>query len=216
MGKTTGIVALIFAICVAIGYYILKPADRLPVFNPTDLKRDMVDASLWKKDEGHTVSDFQLTSQKNETVSLDNFKGKVFVTDFFFTRCGSICPKMTEQLTRVQDRFKDNANVMLLSHSVTPDYDTPEVLYEYGEKYGADHDKWIFVTGEADEIFRLARKSYFAVLPGNTEYETDFVHTENMMLVDKEGRIRGYYNGISTEDVDRMMLEIDQLLEEYE
>ena len=212
--KSVGIVAIIFAVCVVIGYFILKEDVRLPIYNPNEVNRELVDAELWNKRTGHTVSDFSLTDQRRRTISQKNFEGKIYVADFFFTRCGTICPKMTEQLARVHKYYEDEEDLMLLSHSVTPDYDTAEVLYAYAEKYEANHDQWLFVYGPSDDIFRLARKSYFAVMEGSTAQETDFVHTENLILIDQKKRIRGYYNGIDPLDVDRLILDIEILLQE--
>lgn len=215
MKKNLAVVGLVFAVCVAIGYFILKD-DRLPVYNPTDISLELVDPSIADKSQGHRVSDFNLTNQLGEEVTLANLEGKVYVTDFFFTTCGTICPKMTKQLERVHKKFADRTDVMIVSHSVTPDIDSVPRLKKYADKHGADPEKWIFLTGDQDQIFRLARKSYFAVVPGSSGAETGFVHTENFVLVDKERRLRGFYDGTSTEKVNRLMEDIQTLLEEYE
>lgn len=214
MKRIIGAVAAIFAISVTIGYFILDKKE-LPIYNPHDLNPELVDANLRKKTRGHTVSDFELTNQYGQTITGKNLEGKIYVVDFFFTTCGTICPKMTRQLERVQKRFKDEPSFMIVSHTVTPQNDTPGVLKKYGEKHGALPDKWWFLTGLQDHIFHLARKSYFAVIPGSSGAEEGFVHTENFVLVDKEGRLRGFYNGTRTEEVNQLMDDIKTLIDAY-
>ena len=207
--------AVSFLVCVFIGYSIMADDDRLPVYNPSQLNRELVDESLWEVAGGHTVSDFELTNQLGEPITAATFEGKIYVVTFFFSTCASICPKMARSLGHVQERFLDNDDVMLLSHSVLPDYDTVEVLARYGERFNVNPDKWLLATGSQEHIFELARKSYFAVIKGEQGAESGFIHTENFVLIDKEKRIRGYYNGIAKTEVDQMMDDIDRLLLEY-
>lgn len=211
-----GLGVIFFFVCVFIGYYIIKGEDRLPIYNPNEVNRELVDPSLWEVTSGHTVSDFKLTNQLGQDITQQDLDGKIYVTDFFFTTCGTICPRMTKQLKRVQDAFPNEEDLMILSHSVTPDIDTVEVLARYAEKHGVDSKRWWLTTGDQEHIFELARKSYFAVIKGESGAEKGFVHTENFVLIDKEKRIRGYYSGVTPSDVDRLIKEIDLLLAEYE
>lgn len=205
-----------FFVCVFIGYGLLSDEDRLPIYNPNQLNRELVDPSLWDVNAGHTVTDFHLTNQLGQEVSQKNLEDKIYVVNFFFTTCASICPKMTKQMKRVQEKFMDNPDVMIVSHSVTPDIDSVEKMASYGEKHNVNPDKWLLLTGDQDHIFEIARKSYFAVIKGEQGAEKGFVHTENFILIDKEKRIRGYYNGIAKTEVDQMMADIETLMKEYE
>jgi protein SCO1/2 len=207
--------AAFFITCVFIGYAIMGNDNRLPIYSPSEINRELVDESLWEVAGGHTVSDFDLTSQLGEPITAATFEGKVYVVSFFFASCASICPKMSKSLGHVQERFLENDDVMILSHSVLPDHDTVEVLAKYGERFKVNSDKWLLATGSQDSIFKLARKSYFAVIKGEQGAESGFIHTENFVLIDKEKRIRGYYNGIAKTEVDQMMDDIDRLLLEY-
>jgi protein SCO1/2 len=143
-------------------------------------------------------------------------KGRIVVADFFFTTCPTICPKMSVQMARVQEAFKDEDRLLLLSHSVTPELDSVPVLAEYAERHGADPARWRFLTGDRKQIYDLARKSYFAVLDEGDGGPDDFVHTENFVLVDGKGRLRGFYDGTSPKDVDRLIADIPKLLAETE
>lgn len=189
------------------------------ILNPTDVNKELVDSSMQGIGNGHRISAFNLINQDGENVTEKIIEGKVFVTDFFFTTCGSICPKMTSQLERVQEEFKNEKNFLILSHTVLPETDTAEVLKMYADQHGADPKKWIFLTGDKKEIYRLARKSYFMVKEAaegeeGDGGESDFIHTQNFVLVDAKGRIRGYYDGTSAEEVDRMMEDARLVLEE--
>ncbi len=184
---------------------------ELTIYNPkvVNCEENLVDSV-------HRIPSFTFTSQAAKPFGLSNLKGKVFVADFFFTRCPSICIEMTSELLRVQEFFKNEPQVALVSFSVDPTYDSPEVLAEYAEKYNASTDNWTFLTGEAKNIYELARCGFFIVAKPNQEIENDFIHSDKLVLVDKEGRIRGYYSGTDREDVDRLITEIQILLQEYQ
>ncbi|MFN7014533.1 MAG: SCO family protein, partial [Bacteroidia bacterium] len=160
------------------------------------------------------IADFKLLKQNGDTVSLKNLDGKIYVADFFFTTCPTICPKMSDQMYRVYQKYLDNPNVVIVSHTVMPEVDSVPVLKAYADKYHAKSEKWIFLTGSKEEIYKLARKSYFAVITEGDGGISDFIHTENFILVDKQKRIRGFYDGTSKEDVDRLIKEIGYLLKE--
>lgn len=195
----------------------MKNKDVLPVYNPAQLNDSLVDPSMQSVGTGHRIRDFHLLDQRGRNVSQKNLEGKIYVADFFFTTCGSICPVMTSQLQRVQEKYRDNKQVMILSHTVLPESDTVEVMMAYAKEHNADHDQWLFLTGEKKEIYDLARKSYFVVkpaAPGQGDEQSDFIHTENMVLVDSQKRIRGYYDGTSSADTDRLLTDIDKLLRE--
>lgn len=164
----------------------------------------------------HTVPDFQLMNQEGKTVTAGVVKGKVFVADFFFTRCPGICKKMSSQLTRVQERFLNNPDVQIVSFSVDPENDTLTALQEYADRYDIKPEKWQLLTGDKAQIYKLAKFGYFVTAkendPSAEALEDQFVHTDKFVLIDKDGHIRGYYNGTNRKDVDRLMTEIDILL----
>lgn len=192
----------------------------LPVYAPVDVNDSLVDSELQSKGIGHTIGNFELVDQNGNVFTQKNTSGKIYVTDFFFVNCGSICPKMTSQLQRVQNHYKDNNKVLILSHTVLPEVDTVEALRAYADQYGAIDGKWYFLTGNKKVIYNLARKNYFVVKEANGAVgdggSSDFIHTENLVLIDSKKRIRGYYDGTSTSDVDRLIQEMQYLLDEDE
>ena len=203
----------IFAVGVGIAYSILKPSGELPVYTPAQLNPLVVDPSLRKSTAEHHILDFSLTDQQGRTVTGADVKGKVVLTDFFFTTCGNICPKMSTQLERVQEAYKDEPRFVILSHSVTPEIDTVQALAAYADLHGADPERWRLLTGDRKQIYMLARKSWFAVKDTGDGGPNDFVHTENLVLADTLGRLRGFYDGTKPEDVDRAIGDIAKLLE---
>jgi len=206
--------ALIGAICMAIVYSILKPTGELPIYHPSDLKPELVDRQSQRTKGEHHILDFSLMDQQGKTITLADTRGKIRVADFFFTTCTSICPKMTVNMTRVQEAFKDDDRVILLSHSVTPEVDSVPALAAYAELYGADPRRWHLMTGDRRQIYRLARKSWFAALEDGDGGPDDFVHTENFVLADSLGRLRGFYDGTKTTDVDKLIADMRTLLAE--
>jgi protein SCO1 len=160
------------------------------------------------------VPEFKLTSQLGQPVSQADLDGSIYVADFFFATCPDICKAMSSQLVRVQEAFHNEPMVKIASFTVNPEYDTPEVLKEYGERYGADANKWYFLTGDREEIYELAQKGFYLPVM-QVEGQQDFIHSEKFMLVDRNRYVRGIYDGTDPEDVDRLILEIKVLLDEY-
>lgn len=204
----------IFFTAVVVGYLIIRPADELPIYHPTQLDRRLVDPEVRKRGGEHRITDFSLTDQTGGTFTLADVGDRIIVADFFFTTCPTICPKMTVEMTRVQEAFKDDPRLLLLSHSVTPEIDSVAVLADYAALHGADPARWRFLTGERKQIYALARRSYFAALDEGDGGPDDFVHTENFVLVDPQRRLRGFYDGTSAADVDRLIRDIHKLLKE--
>lgn len=205
----------VFVIGVLIAYF-LQQDDTLPIYNPIDINPSLVDESVRNVRNNHRISQFKLVNQLGDTITEKTFEGKIYVADFFFTRCMGICPKMTKQMDRAAEELKDENDVMFLSHSVTPVMDSVPILAAYAELYGANPEQWMLVTGDKKQIYDLARKFYFAVTTEGEGGETDFIHTENFILIDKEKRIRGFYDGTSKQDVDRLIGDIRILLKSYE
>ncbi|MCX7727883.1 MAG: SCO family protein [Bacteroidia bacterium] len=164
----------------------------------------------------HTIGSFTLVNQFNETITDTITKNKIYVADFFFATCQSICPKMSHQLKRVQDSFANKNDFLILSHTVNPEHDTAEVLKKYGEKYGAIKGKWHLLTGNKKHIYDLARYDYL-VNADETENEGDlFIHSELFLLIDKEKRIRGIYDGTDSLKVNQLINDIHLLYKEYQ
>lgn len=210
------ILLLVFGGGITGAYYILKPAPTLPVYNPSDLNPRLVDKALQNKGRKHRVLPFQLYNQYGDTITQADLKGKIYVADFFFTTCPTICIDMARQKRRLQKALKDDPHFVLVSHTVTPEIDSIPVMRDYAERQGAIRGKWQLLTGPKKEIYRLARKSYFAVIDsGGTGGPEDFIHTENFVLVDPKKRIRGYYDGTSQKDVTRLLKDYRILHESF-
>lgn len=211
--KLIGIL-IVFAGGLTASYYILKPIPKLPVYNPTDLDERLVDVSIQRHGRNHKILDFNLTNQYGESFSLDELKGKIFIADFFFTTCPSICKDMAVQKRRLQEIFKNDSSFVLVSHSVTPETDSVPIMKEYADRHGAIKGKWQLLTGDKPQIYKLARQSYFAIFDeGGNGDEADFIHTENFVLIDTRKRIRGFYDGTSAESVDQLIKDIALLKE---
>lgn len=163
----------------------------------------------------HKIPDFELINQSGDTVTNATFKNKIYVTDFFFTTCSGICPKMTTNMIKLQEAFKDDNSIMLLSHTVTPKFDKVPVLREYANSKGVMDSKWHLVTGEREHIYNLGRNSYFVEEDlGKEKAPEDFLHTENFVLIDKNRHIRGIYNGIHNASVRQLITDINALKQE--
>lgn len=211
---TLTIMAVFSVIMVYTIYSLLTPEKRLPVFNPADVNPKLVDESILHVRSNHKVSDFELINQNGDTITQANYEGKIYVADFFFTRCMTICPVMTNNMGKLQEAFLNDGDVMFLSHSVTPDIDSVSVLRAYADEKGVIDAKWNITTGNKKHIYKLSRKSYFAVLEDGDGGLQDFVHTENFILVDKKKQIRGFYDGTNLEDMDRLISDIKILKNE--
>lgn len=206
---------------IIIGYFILKPApseEKLPVINPVDLNEEMVDPTMLRIGYGHKIGSFSFQNQNNQEITLESVRGKVFVVEYFFTTCGTICPKMNAQMQRVQDKYRGNDNFKILSFTVNPEVDTVEQMKRYADEHNADHSQWHFLTGTREKLYELARKSFFVLKPAEAQnlgdVGSDFIHTNNFVLVDKLLRIRGYYDGTNPKEVDKLMKDVGLLLKE--
>lgn len=208
--------ALLLSGGIFVAYQFIKDNRKLPVYAPSQINPDLVDAEKQKVTKNHRIADFSLTNQDGETFNSENLEGKFYVTDFFFTTCPTICPDMSSQLQRVQKKHLNLEDFLIISHTVQPEIDSSEVLKEYAELYEANTKKWIFLTGDKKTIYDLARKSYFAAVTEGDGGVDDFIHTENFVLVDKEKRIRGFYDGTSAKSVDQLIVDIEILAQEYE
>ena len=192
-------------LCSACNQVSEKP---LPIYNPSDFNPILVDKDLQSKSKYHTVSDFSLINQNGDTITQNDYKDKIYIADFFFTRCGSICPVMTGNMAKIQNIFLKDDDVMLLSLSVTPEIDSIPILREYATNKGVIDAKWNVTTGNKKHIYELARKSYFAVVEQGDGGLQDFIHTPNFILVDTKKQIRGIYDGTNDEDIEQIIEDI--------
>lgn len=209
------IVLIVFSVVtISLFYSALKPQKTLPIYNPSDVNPELVDSTIQYKSKYHTIADFSFVNQNGDTITQKNYEGKIYVADFFFTTCGSICPKMSTNLSEVQKAVLNNPKVMLLSHTVFPEVDSVSVLKAYAVKYGVVDSKWNLVTGDKKEIYTMARKSYLAVKLGRPDQLYDMVHTENFVLVDQKRRVRGFYDGTNKEEIKRLLEDIEFLSKE--
>jgi protein SCO1/2 len=206
--------AFIFAvfsiIAISIFYSILKPKETLPIYQPAQVNAKLVDASIAYKIKYHTISDFSLINQNGDTITEAFYDDKIYVADFFFTTCQSICPIMTKNMKEVQDKLINDKEILLLSHSVTPEIDSVEQLKRYAILNQINDDKWNLVTGDKKQIYNLARKSYLAV-EDDPLGNYDMIHTENFMLIDKKKQIRGFYDGTLESEIIRLLDDIEIL-----
>lgn len=189
------------------GYRISNPSSEdkiiLPVFGPEG-----------EDGKGHFISDFSFTDQSGKQVSQDDFKDKIYIADFFFAKCEGICPIMSTQMQRVHDRFSSNDRVRFLSHTVKPEEDSVPVLAEYAKTHGANPSVWHFVTGDKKELYKMARESYLVTVSEGNGGPEDFVHTQFFAMVDPQRRIRGYYDGTDSLEVNKLIYDLEILLKE--
>ncbi|MBG44524.1 MAG: SCO family protein [Aequorivita sp.] len=207
------VLLMLSAIIITIMYQIMKPKQVLKIYQPADVSTELVDSTLQYVKKYHTIADFSLTNQNGKTITQDDYRDKIYVADFFFTTCLTICPIMTDHMVKIQKELKDDDEVLLLSHTVTPEIDSVAQLKKYALEKGVNDAKWNLVTGDKKEIYDLARKSYLAAK--DVPYsENDLVHTENFVLVDKKKRIRGFYDGTDPDAIEKLLADIEILKQE--
>jgi protein SCO1/2 len=189
-------------------YQVLKPTPKLPVFQPNMVNAELVDSTKLHIKKYHTIADFGLLNQNGDTITQKNYENKIYIADFFFTTCPTICPIMTDNMIKLQEILKDQVDVLLLSHTVTPEIDSVPVLKAYAEKKGVNDAKWNMVTGDKQQIYDLARKSYLVAKYEPFDGVYDMIHTENFVLVDTRRRIRGFYDGTDWEEMERLLKDL--------
>lgn len=204
-----GLVMLgISAVIIVLFYNALQPKETLPVYQPADFNPELVAPELSHVKKYHTIADFSLVNQNGDTITEQDYKDKIYIADFFFTTCLTICPIMTGNMEYLQQQIMDDPQVLLLSHSVTPEIDSVPRLKEYALEKGVVDSKWNLVTGDKKQIYELARKSYLAVKTDGDGGPFDMIHTENFILVDQNKRIRGTYDGTKKEEMERLLADL--------
>ena len=207
--------ALTSIVILVLFYNALKPKEKLVIYQPSMVNYELVDSTLQHKKKFHKIAPFSLTNQNGLTITENDYMNKIYVADFFFTTCPSICPKMTANMGLIQENIKTDNQVLLLSFSVTPEIDSVQQLKRYAIEKGVIDSKWNLLTGDKKEIYELARKSFLAVKSDGDGGEHDMIHTENFILVDPEKRIRGFYDGTDTNAMDELLSDIKVLQMEY-
>lgn len=214
--KTLGIVLLVLSVIIIYSIYtLLTPEKRLPVFQPDMVNTELVDTTVQFIRKYHKIADFELYNQNGDTITNAFYKDKIYIADFFFTTCLTICPIMTDHMVEIQEEIKEDPEVLLLSHTVFPVADSVPVLKEYALEKGVLDTKWNLVTGDKKHIYELARKSYLASKSNGDGGPYDMIHTENFVLVDKNRQIRGFYDGTNPEAINDLMKDLKILKAEY-
>ena len=205
------------AVILYLFYTALKPKERLPIFAPgKNVNTELVDSTIVHIRKNHKIADFKLLNQNGDTITQKDYDNLIYVADFFFTTCGTICPIMTSNMKKVQQATLLDEDIKLLSHTVMPHIDTVAQLKKYATEKGVISKKWNLVTGSKEEIYNLARKSYLVAKYNPTEEDLyNIIHTENFVLVDKRKRIRGMYDGTNDKDIERLLADIEILRKEY-
>lgn len=196
-------------------YQALKPEQRLPIYQPAMVNYELVDSTLQHQKKFHRISDFNLRNQNGQWVSQKDYQNKIYVADFFFTTCPTICPVMTKNMVAIQQAFANDPQIKLLSHSVTPEIDSVAQLKKYALEKGVNDQKWNLVTGDKKQIYELARKSYLAVKEDGDGGPFDMIHTENFILIDPDKRIRGFYDGTNSLEIEQLIRDVSSLKTEY-
>ena len=196
-------------------YRALTPKKILPIYQPAEVSFELVDSTLQHVKKYHRIANFRLTNQNGHIVTQQDYENKIYVADFFFTTCPSICPIMTDNMGYVQSQILDDPNVKLLSFSVTPEIDSVPQLKKYALEKGVKDEKWNLLTGDKKEIYTLARKSYFVAKEDGDGGPHDMIHTENFVLIDPDKRIRGYYDGTDRAAMQTLLEDMTTLKNEY-
>jgi protein SCO1/2 len=196
-------------------YYVNKPIETLPIYSPSMVSKELVEENIQFIKKYHKIKDFSMKNQNGETITQEFYNDKIYVADFFFTTCPTICPIMTENMGYVQEKIKNDSDVLLLSFSVTPEIDTVEQLKKYSLEKNVIDSKWNLVTGNKKDIYNLARTSYLVAKTNGDGGKYDMIHTENFVLVDKEKRIRGFYDGTNSKEMDQLLNDIKILKNSY-
>lgn len=203
---------IVFAVCI---WSCNKNTERLPILGERDTSKRVVDGKEVVDTIYHTIPDFQFINQNGDTITAQNFKDKIYVVDFFFTTCPTICPVMKKQMRKVYEKIKGQNDVAILSHTIDPEHDTPSVLKEYATDLGVKDTQWMFVTGNREKIYEIGEKKYLVVAGADSTAPGGYIHSGAFVLIDKEKRVRGMYNGTDDEATKRLIGDIARLQEEY-
>ena len=214
--KFLSIIGVISIITLIMFYKILTPKEFLPIYQPAEVNFKLVDSSLQHIKKFHKISNFNLVNQNGNNISQEFYHNKIYVADFFFTTCPSICPIMTNNMLKVQEKIKNDPNILIVSFSVDPKTDSVAQLKRYAKEKGVDDLKWNLLTGDKKQIYDLARKSFFVAEIDKDSDSNDIIHTENFVLVDPDKRIRGFYDGTNLDEIKNLISDLSLLKGEYQ
>jgi protein SCO1/2 len=209
------VLLVVSTIILALFYDALKPKKVLPIYQPSMVNYELVDSTLQHVKKYHKIAPFSFENQNGKTITQHDYEGKIYIADFFFTTCPTICPKMTANMVNIQEEILNDSTVMLLSYSVTPKIDSVPQLKKYAIEKGVNDEKWNLLTGNKKEIYTMARKSYLVVKENGDGGPYDMIHTENFILVDPEKRIRGFYDGTDTLAMRELLIDLEILKDEF-
>lgn len=190
--------------------------EEFPILGRKQFVERIVDGKTVVDTLDHTIPDFRLVNQDSNWVTPESFEGKVYVADFFFTSCPTICPTMKKEMLKVYNAYKGNSNVGIISHTIDPKHDTVALLKDFAERLDVKAPKWHFVTGNKEDIYELGQKGYMVTAMEDENEAGGYIHSGAFILVDKEKHVRGVYDGTSSDDVDRLIKDIDRLLATYD
>ena len=196
-------------------YFVLQPKVTLPIYSPSMVSEELVEEDIRYIKKYHKINDFSLTNQNGLLISQEFYQNKIYIADFFFTTCPDICPIMTENMGYLQNELKNQTDVLLVSFSVTPNVDSVDVLRSYADLKGVDDSKWNLFTGSKKDIYELARKSFLVAKNDGDGGRYDMIHTENFVLIDKESRIRGFYDGTNEDEMNKLLNDVNILKQSY-
>ena len=196
-------------------YFVLQPKVTLPIYSPSMVSEELVEEDIRYIKKYHKINDFSLTNQNGQLISQEFYQNKIYIADFFFTTCPDICPIMTENMGYLQNELKNQTDVLLVSFSVTPNVDSVDVLRSYADLKGVDDSKWNLFTGSKKDIYELARKSFLVAKNDGDGGKYDMIHTENFVLIDKESRIRGFYDGTNEDEMNKLLNDVNILKQSY-
>ena len=209
---------IIYLVGAVISFFTIScqtESNRLPIYGERDWVTKTVDGKEVVDTIYHTIPAFKFVNQNGDSVTEALVKDKIYITDFFFTTCPTICPVMKRQMIKVYKEFKDNPQIMIVSHSIDPDHDTPQVLKQYAKDLGVEGNQWQFLTGPKEKIYEIGQKSYMIVANEDKTAEGGYIHSGAFILVDKDRHVRGTYDGTTEEGTQKLITDIRRLLEEY-
>ena len=205
-----------FVLAVAISSMASCSGDRkLPILGERDAVKKTVDGKEVVDTIYNAIPAFNFVNQEGDTVTEKIVEGKIYIADFFFTTCPTICPIMKRQMIKVYDQYKGNPDVMILSHSIDPDHDTPQVLKKFAADLGVEGNQWQFLTGEKEKIYEIGQKNYLSTAKEDKTADGGYIHSGAFILVDKEKHVRGMYDGTTEEGTQKLIADIKTLLDEY-
>jgi protein SCO1/2 len=203
----------VISFCALLSGCVDAPPPKVQVLGQKLVEKQTVNGQVEYDTVTAIIPPFQFVDQDGNIIDTNTVKGKIYVVDFFFTHCPSICPKMKAEMHKVYDKYKDNKNILILSHSIDPARDSISVLKNYSSKLNLDNSMWHFLTGNKDSIYAIA-DHYLESAKEDKDAAGGFIHDGNFILVDGQRRVRGYYDGTTDAGADKLIADIESLLHE--